>query len=227
MDPEHRRVAEIWTGGRVGSGYLVSGRHVLTARHVLDRKDGAGLVEQCEVRCLRQQDWFRATVKWLDEGLDLAVLEISDRGWKEPDVDPVRWGWVLGARAVSCTAVGFPDAQRQVLETRSVRDTEQLQGEIDPLTLSKAQKLGISLARGVPVERGRAQTWWSGMSGASVFAEGALVGVVVAVPQQFGGRRLNATAVSTAVRNHRLAAILAQAGLHLRLEPVPSVRGLR
>src|SRR5437879_111260 len=133
MDPEERRVVEIWSGRSVGSGYLVSAKHILTARHVLERNQGS-LSRDVEVRCLGQQSWMAAEVEWADAELDLGLLKITEAGWEEPKVEPVRWGWVLGAQGISCTAVGFPDAQARPDE---VRDTEQVDGAIEPLTNSK------------------------------------------------------------------------------------------
>src|SRR5262245_60319601 len=121
MVPERSRIAEVWSGGggegRSGSGYLIGSRHVLTAAHVVE---GSGL--RVDVRCLGQDEWAEARVAWRDAGRDVALLEISDRGWVAPAVSAMRWGRIWGVEPVGCLAVGFPDAQER---PEQVRESEQ------------------------------------------------------------------------------------------------------
>src|SRR5215469_15576229 len=80
LDP--RRVVFVWAGratGRSGSGYLLTPRLVLTARHVV--VPSAAL--RCTVRPLPfagtvEEHDYEAIVEWSVEELDVALLRIVD-----------------------------------------------------------------------------------------------------------------------------------------------------
>src|SRR3982074_488346 len=107
MGPVRSRVVELWMAGdpvgRCGSGYLVGGRHVLTAAHVVETGTTRSTV-RAEVRCLGHDRWMKTTVAWRERGLDLALLEIEEPGWEAPAPVPMRWGRLWGVQPVSFTA---------------------------------------------------------------------------------------------------------------------------
>jgi hypothetical protein len=221
---ERGRIAEVWAsggqGGRAGSGYLVSERHVLTAAHVVEPSAGSA-DGVCQVRCLDQPEWLDARVAWRHPAFDLALVEM--RGASGQAVSPVRFGRVIGTRSVACTAVGFPDAQAR---PTGDRESEQLDGEIRPLATTKANRLTVHVRGSTPRDIGTGRTLWAGMSGAAVFAEGVLVGVVEFDPANFGTDRLVATPISLVASDPEASTVFARAGIDLQLEDIPAVPGL-
>ncbi len=198
LDP--RRVAEVfvtWSRGSgkslhsFGSGYLVTERIVLTASHVLERPVERDLAElSCEIRLLGTDRWLAAAVAWRGESHDAALLrlareEIAALGL--PSVAAVRWGRVIGTDRVPCTAIGFPEAEKAGMR----RDTAQIDGEIPAGTSIKRGLLAIDVAGSVPTAR-RDRSPWRGLSGAAVFCDDLLVGVIVSDPASYGTDRLQA-----------------------------------
>ena len=226
MTFERARVAEVWAGrgdssGRAGSGYLVTDRHVLTAAHLLEPviQNSAGA---CEVRCLGGRDWSKAEIVWRHATLDVAVLELVEQD-RQVRVAQVRWGRIFGNQPVSCMAVGFPDAQVRPDHTR---EPEQVMGRIPPLTTSKANRLAVHVLGSAPTALSVGKTPWAGFSGAAVFVDSMLVGVVVQDPANFGTDRLTATPVAQMIRLGEAAEVLMSAGVELSLEPVPRIYGV-
>src|SRR5689334_6310090 len=104
---QRERIAEVWAAagrsrGTSGSGYLISGRHILTAAHVVDTAtiNSRGT---CHVRCLGEQEWRRARIAHHDSVHDIALLELEDS--RDQEVSAVRWGRIFGSQPVDCTAV--------------------------------------------------------------------------------------------------------------------------
>ena len=177
----------------VGSGYRVSERLVLTARHVICDHQGSRYERPRVRRPDIDADWASGLrVVWCGDGdLDAALLELAAGCWPDPAAARVRWGRLTGQQAgVTAEAQGFPLALRE--EGRRTR--EHLDGHVNPGTAA-GRRYDINLASAVP-DTGL----WGGMSGAALFAGQLLVGVIVIDTPNFNGRRL------TAVPVHRLAA---------------------
>ncbi|MGQ0479492.1 MAG: trypsin-like peptidase domain-containing protein [Pseudonocardia sp.] len=130
--PDHPLDEGRW---RCGSGYLLAARLVLTAAHVVApdhrplskvriRAEGSDLVD-AEVR------WHR----W-EDGVDVALVEITDPRWAEPTwPHPVWWGRLVTTRpGLSCEAIGFPS----VVATPRMRDSHQARGVLNPGSLVKS-----------------------------------------------------------------------------------------
>lgn len=194
----------VWAGrgkGRSGSGYLVTRHLVLTARHVLlpvlDAEPAGGgessdLVlspgPRCTVRPLAVGgsvgvDDYEAAVEWSPGDLDVALLRIVDPRWN-PDVFADEW-WapVTGNREIPVSGVGFPRFQRD--------DSEQLVARLRPLSGLIRHRLEL-IIDDPPTAAGEGASPWAGISGAAVFAEDMLVGVVATDPAGTGHRRLRA-----------------------------------
>ncbi len=171
--------------GSFGSGYLVREDMVLTAGHVVDEAAGP-----CEVRLLCRSEWLSAEggVAWRGESTDAALLRIP----AQEITASARLGRLAGARRVPCRAVGFPLAQ----ERGRVRDTEEIEGEIAPLTARKEGVLTVHIAGSVPTAGDSGGSPWEGMSGAALFCDGLLVGVLKVDPASFGTDRLTATPIT-------------------------------
>jgi hypothetical protein len=196
------RVVEVYSQDaagkeRVGSGYLVSNQIVLTADHVVaglpvQPADLSGS-EQCEVRPLGLADWLPAQVIRHDHARDVALLRLSGDWQLSAGSPPPGWGRLDGVEQVGCMAVGFPWAQAR---PDQVRDTEQLFGQIAPLTTAKAGRLAVNVVTAPPTARPQDRSPWAGMSGAALFAGPYMVGVVVVDPARYGTDRLQAIPIS-------------------------------
>jgi Tetratricopeptide repeat/Trypsin-like peptidase domain len=199
----------------VGSGYFVDARRVLTAAHVV-----GAVGSRARVRSLGQRDSVPADVSWRDEDHDLALLELTGDGVPGADWEPAVLGVVEGNDRIACRAVGFPDAQiHRRDEGQLVRDTEAIQGQIDPLTGVKAGSLlTVHIEGSVPKDPKDGQgTPWAGISGAALFCGPVLVGVLLIDPLNFE-RRLIARGLAEVARDPDLIAAL---GLADAPEPVP------
>ena len=157
---------------RYGSGCIVGGRTVLTSAHVVV---GARAVW---VRSIDKVEWD-AQVQWgfvgREDGADFALLEIAD---SMVDLAPIKLAAVdrnASSPVEACHAVGYPRfMERQ--QTRRIADSW---GFIPPLSGLTEGLLTLSTRNSPQAERTPLnETQWSGMSGAPVFVEGCLLGVV-------------------------------------------------
>ena len=165
-----------------GSGYLLAGRRVLTAAHVVCL-DGQPL-PTVRIRA-ESGDLVAATVVWhrYDERVDAALLEVTDTGWVCPGWrHRVRFGWfVTGWAGQRCEAVGFP----QVVATPVRRDSHHAVGVVNPKSLIKAARYAVEVVN-PPAAPNMQGSRWAGMSGAAVRCEDLLVGVATEDPAQLG-----------------------------------------
>jgi hypothetical protein len=179
-----------------GSGYLISPTLVLTARHVTDP---GGRIEI--VHAGRR---IPAAVAWHGRSaeVDAAVLSIAEAvdalGISVPAFGDLSRASV---RRVPFDAVGYPRHKQRVVGGMTIRDTDQISGEIPAGANLKTGVLDL-LRDGRPLTVGDD---WAGLSGAAVFCRGLLVGVVTEAEQHGPLRALP------------LAPLLAQSGR--RLEP--------
>jgi hypothetical protein len=190
-------IAELDTGKtQIGSGYLFKATHVLTARHcTLDKETGRAATR---LSVIRASDGATATVT-LNEAspaLDVAVLAFDpDSPWgTELPGEPVTFGKVDRERTAQlndCAAVGYPLWQGS--EAGDYRDVAELHGHIRALEGMESQRLvlrdptlaGTGWARAGIGAAGAAdmtavgQSAWGGLSGAAVFHDGLLLGVII------------------------------------------------
>lgn len=154
MGIERARVVEVCSAGRVGAGYLVGERLVLTAGV------GPGRVD---VRPASTATWYPASPAWTAAAGGVALLAV-DEGLAP--AGGMRWGEVAGERPVPVVAMGFPPAQGR---PDRYRDAEQFVGTAVAAT---AGRLVLAPA---PANR----LAGDGLRGAAVFAGAELVGVAV------------------------------------------------
>jgi hypothetical protein len=199
-----------------GSGYLLGGRLVLTAAHVVC---AAGRVLST-VRVRTESGLVAAEVVWhrYDDDVDVALLVVTDPGWADPVWrHPVRWGRLVTTRARQrCEAIGFP----KVVATPQRRDSHHAVGEINPGSLVKAGLHAVEVTN-PPAGPGLDGSRWAGMSGAALLCEGLLVGVVTVDPAGFDSRRLVTVPVTTVTDDPQFAGLVAaHTGAAPIVEPV-------
>jgi WD40 repeat protein len=208
---DERRVVQLVAHGRglggvarLGSGYLVGRGLVLTAAHVVQ---GAESITVRRVLGPGRLAEAGAQLVWADTGgvSDLAVLRVTAAGRRgagfPEDLPPVGFGRVAGT--VACEAVGFPlfklrsTAPGSTPVVRAVyRDTHHARGMTTPLSNQYDGTLEITVdpPREDPDPM---SSPWEGMSGAAVFADGLLVGVVCEHYRREGGHRITARRVES------------------------------
>ncbi len=228
MDPE--RVVEVWVPalGRVGSGYLLTERLVLTSYHVMQGLPAGSPVEVRPLEVPQRTQWLTASLSWPAEPVDVAaaperdavLLVIDTPGWRPvPLPGAVRFGEVTGPDRVACQGLGFPDAEAR---PDGRRDTMPVRGHVEPLQARKSRMLTVHVDAGIVPRHRDAGSGWSGASGTALFCGPLLVGVLAT------HRDIADTAsVLGAVPFAELAGLpgfrttLASHGIDLRVEPAP------
>lgn len=195
---EARQVAEILvtTGtsqpGRRGSGYRVTTLTVLTAAHVV--RDWSMVRVRFDAD--RPGEWFADVTDVLEvPEVDIALLTI--RPPDESRVVPARFGR-LGERdyEVMCSAVGFPLWKLRDSPSGPYRDSAHVVGRVALLANRREGSLEIRVA---PPEHdpGPTVSPWEGMSGAAVFCNGQIIGVISKHHRSDGLGRLTASRADT------------------------------
>ncbi|MET9162414.1 trypsin-like peptidase domain-containing protein [Streptomyces parvulus] len=205
---EMDRVAEVIVGGaggapgRRGSGYRVTERHVLTAAHLVEPPPSSLKVR---FDADRPAEWSTGARVVLSSGpADLALLELTG-GLSEtgPALRPPRYA-VLPDEPVTLTvsAVGFP--RFKLREYRGAdaggppvryRDSCHVDGTVSVLSNRRAGTLEVAVpppAEDVEPDRSP----WEGMSGAPLWAGGAIIGLITTHHRSDGLARLAAVRVA-------------------------------
>ena len=212
-------VAAVLRDGReqLGSGYLVSGRLVLTAEHCI--RDKVTGEPAAGFRVVRASDGAMADVVGVvpDRGLDVAVLKLADNAPWDADLPPTVFARVDQSHSgmlKDCTGIGFPLFQRDPV--RRTRHTSEFHGTVYQTDERESGRLLMRepLIRPGPVAnpegetlRGRGQEGpspWGGLSGTVMFYRGCAIGVVVEHHPRQGDSALHAIgfeqiAASTAI----------------------------
>jgi hypothetical protein len=169
-------------GARVlGSGYLVTGDAVFTAAHVV--RDATSVLVRFVTEDGRTKELPGEPV-WEHGEADIAVLKIAnDAGTglgalSTAGLSPVRFARVR--KVADCEALGFPrfKLRRDTGSPDRYRDSHHARGSTTPLSNARRGSLEIIVA-GAPNDRPQHDgSAWEGMSGAAVWSDGCLIGVV-------------------------------------------------
>lgn len=177
----HDRVVRVTAGTQgQGSGYLLTPRHALTARHVFGKRAKTG--QRCTLEPLTDALGapthlaLSGKLGWLpkDAALDLAVIVLDEPA---PGVAGAIELVRLPANSADPLAVlgtGFP------LAVEDVSHTFRGQVNLEPLE----QMLELTVTSALPRQDGD----WSGASGTVLLAQERAVGVVATVDLSFQGR---------------------------------------
>ncbi|MEU7134574.1 NACHT domain-containing protein [Streptomyces sp. NPDC046261] len=182
-------------GRRQGSGYLLAPDVVLTAAHVVgDCATPSVIVPGGTGRIRCRVAWARDDNRRCD-----AALLVAERALVTDETaqafEPLVWGRAYDLRVwPNAQAVGYPHAQR---DAHGELDTEQVIGTLKPGSnlLSGRHVLDSEFGAPGPAEGGGSP--WAGMSGAAVFVDGLLAGVVCADPGGWRHGRLTVTPSAT------------------------------
>jgi hypothetical protein len=199
------RVAEVLVGlgrhgpGRRGSGYRISSSAVLTAAHVVQD----AVTVRVRFNADRQDEWSAdGTVAWSDAFTDVAVVTVNRE--EEAALEPVLFGRVSERDAIlACSAMGFPrfklrDDSARPLDDGALsqyRDSHHAVGTIAALSNRREGTLEVTVS---PPERDPdypGVSPWEGMSGAAVWSDGKIIGLIAEHHRSDGLGRLAATRV--------------------------------
>ncbi|WP_433384091.1 trypsin-like peptidase domain-containing protein [Actinoplanes sp. CA-142083] len=201
-----------------GSGYRISTRAVLTAAHVV-----AGAAEvTVRLDAGRPGEWqATATVQPVEpaDG-DVALLDIEPPE-EAPAVRPAPFGRLGTRRAViGVHAVGFPRwKMRTDADDRPFRDMFDAEGSIAVYSNRRSGTLEFTVAQPPPEDPDPEASAWDAMSGAAVWADRRIIGVIVDHHQREGVNRLAAAPVEGWRRR-----VAPDAGLPDVLPPPPGGR---
>ncbi|MDX3179678.1 tetratricopeptide repeat-containing serine protease family protein [Streptomyces sp. ME02-7008A-1] len=213
-------------GARQGSGFLLDSRLVLTSAHLFE---GEGEIARVAVPGGTGTHICRLVWRRYDESCDAALLEADEELVREgttcrmPDV---RWGRVsdLAARE-NCEAIGFP----QISLRDGLRpDTEQIVGTLKPGSSILRGRYVLDSSHAPPPAAGTTgASPWQGMSGAALFLDEYLIGVVSGDPAQWGHARVEAVPIFVVVADAGFRKAMEAAGLCPEVveigRPVPQV----
>ncbi|MFE3114979.1 NACHT domain-containing protein [Streptomyces niveus] len=185
------RIAAVF-GAAQGSGYLLSARLVLTARHVLGDDEVTTVAVPGGCGRIRCRTLWAGNAEEGDAALLLADTDLVRPGTAEA-FQPNRFGRVDGLTPLlDCYSLGFPHIQRYAGQKL---DIEQFLGTIKPGSGSVRGEYVVEGTGTPPAVREDGTSPWAGMSGAPVFSGRHLIGVVTKDAAGWQHGRLNAVSV--------------------------------
>lgn len=192
-----RRVVQVLAGpeaGARGSGYLVSGQAVLTAAHVVA---GTGTVRLRFLAGLPGEWTAPGEVVFRHPGADVAVVALTGSPAADGPPAAVDFGAIEQADGeLPCSLMGFPrfKVRKASLkpELGTFRDVHHELAVASPFANAREGTLALRV-NPPAADPDPARTPWGGMSGAAVWSDGRLVGLVSAHHRTDGLGLLSAT----------------------------------
>jgi hypothetical protein len=126
-----------------------------------------------------ETDWVLGRVEQVDADLDVAVVTAA----LGDGLPPVDWGSLAGSTPLPWHAVGYPWAGL----TGTEREAEGLWGEVSPITGGPGGRLGLTVDSRTARPQPNEDSGWAGLSGAAMFVDDRLVGVVIEDPYGYEG----------------------------------------
>ncbi|MEV4441828.1 NACHT domain-containing protein [Streptomyces sp. NPDC049577] len=194
MHPAKERIAAVF-GRSQGSGYLLTPNLVLTAAHVIgDCEAPRAIVPGGVGRVRCRVVWERDDSRRCDVALLLAERDLVSED-AAAAFEPLTWGRAYDLRTwPGAQAIGYPHVQR---DTGGELDTEQVVGTFKPGSNLLGGRHVLDSEFGAPEPPPDGGSPWAGMSGAAVFVDGLLAGVVCADPSGWRHGRLTVTPAET------------------------------
>ncbi|MEU9337256.1 hypothetical protein AB0D49_29530 [Streptomyces sp. NPDC048290] len=200
MQPERLALVRTGVPDGSGSGYLIGPHLVLTALHVVrpgkrwagsvqvrvgHPRYGVGPVERTAEVCWPDPEGPEVS----DDAPDVALVWLHEPV-TTTGAEPVRWGRPGGVVPLPYYGAGFPAF---AADAASAAHFEDLRGELPAVSTSSS---GWVLNSPVwPGSGSGGERPWAGASGAAIFCDGRLVGVVAEDDRTMGYRRLHAVPV--------------------------------
>lgn len=184
---------------RGGTGYLLSGDRVLTARHVAREAKSLTVHYAAADKTTKPAEVQEV---WEHKDLDVAVLTVeTGLAWALCPVDGVAVAEKSPWKSRGWTRTKKPSG------TLPVNGMEPLSGEVHEVTEGDTE---LTLEVTSPPT---AAGWWKGASGAPVFCGQRLIGVIWGGPENFAGNRLRATPISALWNDLDFRSLVHRAGL--------------
>jgi len=185
-----------------GTGYFVSPQLVLTASHVVpeDAVEVRARVESSGENHYADAAEGKVKPAWRDTRLDVVLLKVSP-GLSH--AEPVAWMEELLQSDLPWRSTGYPDAATQIVDQHTQFTTSGMKGEIYSQGGGGQGQRELELT----VDNPAGAESWRGISGAPVFSEDKIAGIIRQVPKDYKGGRLRAlpSAVLLAVASFRHA----------------------
>jgi len=176
---------------RVGTGYFVARDLVLTASHVAPEAPDTPVSVRSEQGEPRWRE--RGRVIWRDENLDAALIRVEPPLPEE--IEPPRWSEHLPRENAAWSSTAYPDASNVDVRDGRERKSAGLDGTLYVQggggQGSKELELGVN--NPPPMDD------WAGISGAPVFVDGSLIGIVRSAG--FDGTRLHGVPAGVLLQN--------------------------
>lgn len=186
---DRERVAELIvaspSGRRRASGYRVTSACIITAMHAIQDADSITV----RFHPSNRGPWTCvATIALADASTDIALLEIQPAESQEADISVARFGRVSDRAAVlHAEAVGFPRWKLRIgdiapadtaIPEKPFRDSAHAHGSLAVLANLKEGTLEFSTLDHPPELTSEGGSPWEGMSGAALWVNGRIVGVI-------------------------------------------------
>lgn len=173
---------------RVGSGYLISNRMILTTASTVSTTSAGTVAVEFVYPAPKK---VLATLAFVSGSIDVAVLCVLD-GEEVEAVAAPRYGR-LEHGVMACQTLGFPRFKLRPAEQGLTRDSHLASGSVSAWSNLRSGTLSVHVAP--PGDMSENESPWSGMSGAAVWVEDVLVGMITEHYKQDGLGTLTATRI--------------------------------